>query len=253
MNRKKLLKLFFVTLIPAVMLLALYEGYALFQNIHTISPIEKKSFKQTANLGLSALQKHEINLTTAKVSIEKIEKWIRTAGSADPSTNRLRGQVFGKDIPLLLPGQNIRAFPLVGREPVLQGKITRLIPSGKSLQVETNIVDNRYEKPEHYVMEIIVNLGRHLVIPNEVIIEEEGRKVVYVHEKGDFYFPRNITAGHQGELYTQVLSGLDAGEEIVTFGSFFLDAEFKLISLKNQTALNSSNEQEKNSNVSHRH
>jgi hypothetical protein len=40
--------------------------------------------------------------------------------------------------------------------------------------------------------------------------------------------PKEIQLGIQGELYTQVLSGLKHGEQVVTFGSFFIDAEHKL-------------------------
>jgi hypothetical protein len=35
-------------------------------------------------------------------------------------------------------------------------------------------------------------------------------------------------AGVQGELFTQVLNGLQEGEQVVTIGSFFIDAEHKL-------------------------
>ena len=35
-------------------------------------------------------------------------------------------------------------------------------------------------------------------------------------------------AGIQGELYTQVLDGLSDGDQVVTLGSFFIDAEQKL-------------------------
>ena len=32
----------------------------------------------------------------------------------------------------------------------------------------------------------------------------------------------------QGELFTQVLDGLKPGEQVVTIGSFFIDADHKL-------------------------
>jgi hypothetical protein len=34
--------------------------------------------------------------------------------------------------------------------------------------------------------------------------------------------------GFQGELYTQILGGLENGDQVVTFGSFFIDSEHKL-------------------------
>ena len=46
-------------------------------------------------------------------------------------------------------------------------------------------------------------------------------------EPGQFA-AREIHTGIQGELYTQVLDGVKDGDQVVTFGSFFIDAEQKL-------------------------
>ena len=40
--------------------------------------------------------------------------------------------------------------------------------------------------------------------------------------------PQTITAGLQGELYTEVTGGVGDGDQVVTFGSFFIDSEYKL-------------------------
>ena len=39
---------------------------------------------------------------------------------------------------------------------------------------------------------------------------------------------RAIQIGLQGELFTEVAGGLKSDEQVVTFGSFFIDADFKL-------------------------
>jgi len=78
-----------------------------------------------------------------------------------------------------------------------------------------------------YVLEIVTERGEFLSVPNEAIIETNGKHVVYVQQQGR-YVPRDIQVGIQGELYTQVLDGLKPGEQVVTFGSFFIDAEYKL-------------------------
>ena len=77
-------------------------------------------------------------------------------------------------------------------------------------------------------MEIIVERDRFLSLPNEAIIEEGDMHIVYVQQDAGHYMPREIHTGLQGELYTQVLHGLTEGEQVVTFGSFFIDAEYKL-------------------------
>jgi multidrug efflux pump subunit AcrA (membrane-fusion protein) len=65
-------------------------------------------------------------------------------------------------------------------------------------------------------------------VPNEAIIEEGDARVVYVQGQPQQYAPQEIRIGVQGELYTQVLDGVKDGDQVVTFGSFFIDAEQKL-------------------------
>ena len=65
-------------------------------------------------------------------------------------------------------------------------------------------------------------------MPNEAIIESGGKQVVYLQEPDGSYTPRDIKVGAQGELFTQVLEGLNHGEQVITIGSFFIDAEYKL-------------------------
>ena len=54
-------------------------------------------------------------------------------------------------------------------------------------------------------MEIVVERGPFLSVPNEAIIEEGDRHVVYVQQQAGQYVPAEIHTGIQGELYTQVV------------------------------------------------
>ena len=54
------------------------------------------------------------------------------------------------------------------------------------------------------------------------------KHVVYVQRTDGSYEPQEIHIGIQGELFTQVMEGLKPGEHVVTFGSFFIDSEYKL-------------------------
>ncbi|VAX18658.1 hypothetical protein MNBD_NITROSPINAE03-1366 [hydrothermal vent metagenome] len=177
---------------------------------------------------IDSRQGKTITLTLATASTQTIEKWIRAAGSVNPSTKRVHGRVYGKDAELVRNGQKTRVFPLIGRDPLLQGKVVRVTADKGGVMVETDVEDKWYGDVKYYIMEIIIDFGRSLAIPNEAIIEEAGRKVVYVSGKNNRYAPRDITVGRRGELYTQILGGLKAGEEVVTFGIFFIDVEYKL-------------------------
>jgi Cu(I)/Ag(I) efflux system membrane fusion protein len=77
-------------------------------------------------------------------------------------------------------------------------------------------------------MEIVTDHGELLSVPNEALIETAGKHMVYVDQGNGRYLPREVTLGVQGELYTQVVEGLKPGEQVVTFGSFFIDADYKL-------------------------
>ena len=84
-------------------------------------------------------------------------------------------------------------------------------------------------------MEIVTERGESLSIPNEAIIEEGTKHIVYVPREGGQYVPVEVETGIQGELYTAVEKGLKDGDQVVSFGSFFIDSEYKLKST-DQTA-----------------
>jgi Cu(I)/Ag(I) efflux system membrane fusion protein len=72
-------------------------------------------------------------------------------------------------------------------------------------------------------------------VPNVSIIEEGDERVVYVKQASGDYSARTIHTGLEGELYTQVLDGLAEGDQVVSIGSFFVDADNKLKSGGSET------------------
>jgi Cu(I)/Ag(I) efflux system membrane fusion protein len=85
-----------------------------------------------------------------------------------------------------------------------------------------------YRQSARWVMEIVTEPLDALSIPNEAIIETNGKRVVYIEEAKGRYRPAEIEPGLQGELYTEVRGGLKDGDKVVTFGSFFIDADHRL-------------------------
>ena len=63
-----------------------------------------------------------------------------------------------------------------------------------------------------------------LIVPNGAIQTIEGKKVVFVSEKGGFR-ARPITTGHEDSKSVEIISGVKAGEEIATSNTFTLKAE----------------------------
>jgi multidrug efflux pump subunit AcrA (membrane-fusion protein) len=109
-----------------------------------------------------------------------------------------------------------------------QAEVTRALDRDENTSVTVTLMGKALENRQHYIVEIVTEELEALSVPNEAIIDRGGHTLVYVQEKGGEYTPRDIKAGVQGELFTQVLEGLESGEHVVTIGSFFIDAEHKL-------------------------
>src|SRR3990172_2519767 len=84
-------------------------------------------------------------------------------------------------------------------------------------------------KPEMYAnVEINVDTGKGLTIPNEAVLDSGLRKVVFL-DKGEGRFqPAEVRLGGEIDSYYEVLSGLSPGERILASASFLLDSESRL-------------------------
>ena len=178
---------------------------------------------------VSESQATELTLTRTAVAVRPIQVWVRTAGAIDKSGRALTVLLSSDEGALVKAGQRVRAFPPETRATMYQARVTQVARAADGrVAVTVTLVAPPREGSKWYVMEIVTDHGELLSVPNEALIETAGKHVVYVDQGNGRYLPREVTAGVQGELYTQVLDGLKPGEQVVTFGSFFIDADYKL-------------------------
>jgi hypothetical protein len=177
---------------------------------------------------ISDSQAAALTLTLSTASIRPIQTWIRTAGTPDQTGKTLAASLSGTEGTLVKVGQRVRAFPPSSKASMYQAYVTRVEPHAGHTAVQATLTASGREHTTNYVMEIVVERGPFLSVPNEAIIEEGDTHIVYVQQQPGQYVPAEIHTGIQGELYTQVLDGVADGAEVVTFGSFFIDAEHKL-------------------------
>jgi hypothetical protein len=170
----------------------------------------------------------DLTLTLSQASVRPVQSWVRTAGKIDKAGKILTGYVYPPDANLIKTGQRVRAFPLESKSSMYQARVTRFVPQGSRVMVDVTLASLGREGSSNYIMEIVVDRGEFLSVPNEAIIEEGDKRVVYLQHHPGMYVPQEVHTGVQGELYTQVLHGLNEGDQIVTFGSFFIDSEYKL-------------------------
>lgn len=173
-------------------------------------------------------QANELTLTLNDAAVRPIQVWIRTAATIDRAGRALTALLSKEQAASVKVGQRVRAFPPQSRSSMFQAKIVNVSSSIGGTLVTAMLSGPGHDGSARYVLEIVTEPLEFLSIPNEAIIEVDGKHVVYVQAEKGRYLPREIQPGLQGELYTQVVAGLKAGEQVVTFGSFFIDADFKL-------------------------
>ena len=115
------------------------------------------------------------------------------------------------------------------------GRITYIYPY---LEKNTRTIKVRLEfsnpdwvlKPDMYanvkIESEITKAG--IAIPTEAIIRSGERNIVVVDLGEGRFEPRDIELGSEADEYYQVLSGLQAGERVVTSSQFLIDSESKL-------------------------
>ena len=177
---------------------------------------------------VSESQAIDLTLTVTETAHRSLQTWVRTAGRLDDTGHVLVAYVSPSEADLVQVGQRVRAFPPESKSSIYQAKVTNVIAQGDRARVEATIPARPSRDAVHYVMEIIAERGFFLAVPNEAIIKEGNRQVVYLQQREGHYVPREIHTGLKGELYAEVLHGLREGERVVTLGSFFIDAEYKL-------------------------
>jgi membrane fusion protein, copper/silver efflux system len=173
-------------------------------------------------------QANELTLTVTQVAVRPIQVWVRTAGVIDASGKTLQATISKADAAFVKPGQRVRAFPPEARSSMYQARVAGVAPKGDRVGVTVSLIAPARQGSLRYVLEIVTEATERMSVPNEAIIETGERRVVYVKGASDSYAQREIQIGLQGELFTEITGGLKEGEQVVTFGSFFIDADHKL-------------------------
>lgn len=172
-------------------------------------------------------QARELTLTLTEVSLRPIQVWVRTGGAIDAARKTITASISTAEGERVRVGQRARAFPPESKSSMYQARISRVAPRSDRVVLEATLTGLGHATATHYVVEVVTEAGTFLSVPNEAVIVAEGTHLVYVQQEGR-YTPKEIQVGVQGELYTQVLGGVQPGEHVVTVGSFFIDAEHKL-------------------------
>jgi RND family efflux transporter MFP subunit len=153
---------------------------------------------------------------------------------ADLSTVWAITDFYEFESPLVRVGEaatmTLTSFP--GR--VFRGKIAYIYPQ---LDESTRTLKARIEfpnpdfalKPDMYAnVELRIEYGKRLSVPEEAILDSGSEQLVFVAREGGYFEPRRVRLADKVDGQIIVLSGLKAGERVVTSGNFLVDSESRL-------------------------
>lgn len=150
---------------------------------------------------------------------------------ADLSTIWLVGYAFEKDSPYLRVGQRVTGIFEEQQQHSVNGVLSYvasiLEPDRKTLEVIADIPNKNYAiKPNMYA-EMVVDTGiiNTLAVPNAALQQYGDYMFAYVKTAPHTYEQRKVVVGQSNDEYSEVKSGLDIGEEIVSSGAFSLLGE----------------------------
>ncbi|HBC47547.1 MAG TPA: hypothetical protein DCZ43_10910, partial [candidate division Zixibacteria bacterium] len=153
---------------------------------------------------------------------------------ADLSKVWVLGDVYEQDIAGIHVGQratmHLTAFP--GED--FEGAINYIYPSISEqthtlkIRIEFDNPSNRIRPGMYAEISLESGNGQTLSVPSDAVLDGGNEQYVFVIHDGIHFEPRLVKTGHTSDDYTEILSGLHAGERVVSSANFLIDSESRL-------------------------
>jgi RND family efflux transporter MFP subunit len=170
------------------------------------------------------------------VSGQMVDAGMRLYRLADLGIVWVIAQVYEQDLAFVQLGQEavVKVPSLPDRE--FRGRVTFIYPSVDE-KTRTARVRLEFENPGYYLkpgMFVSAQIDAELeasavLVPDEAVLRSGAKNTVFVTEGDGKFAARDVVLGVEAENdMNQVISGLSAGERVVTSGQFLLDSESQL-------------------------
>src|SRR5579883_2829690 len=153
---------------------------------------------------------------------------------ADLSNIWVNADVYEYEVPYVRVGQ--RASMELSYYPgkTYAGRVTFINPTvdpiARTVKVRLEFANPNFElKPQMFAdVQLKIDYGTQVVVPQEALLDSGNEQTVFVAHDNGYFGPRKVKIGAKLEGKVVVLSGLKAGETIVTSGNFLIDSESRL-------------------------
>jgi Cu(I)/Ag(I) efflux system membrane fusion protein len=156
---------------------------------------------------------HIANLSSLWLTVEVFEDqlgWLKLGSAADIALSYFPGETFTGRVRFV--------------EPQVSEK-TRTVP----LRLEVPNPDGRLRSGMYATVRFHPVVAKDAIVVPSLAVLRTGERTLVVLAAGEGRFaPREVTLGSEGDGNTEVLSGLQAGDRIVTSAQFLIDSESNL-------------------------
>ncbi len=153
---------------------------------------------------------------------------------ADLSTVWVVSDIYEYELPLIKTGQTAKIslsyFPGKEFSSVIDYVYPALAGETRTAKVRFSISNPGGQlKPQMFTnVEVKIDLGRKLAIPDDAVIDTGTRQIVYVDKDEGYFEPREVMLGIRAEGFREVVMGLKAGEKVASSATFLIDSEAQL-------------------------
>jgi len=158
---------------------------------------------------------------------------------ADLSQVWIVADVYGAEAESVRPGTVARvSLPDSGR--TFTARVSNVLPqvdpATRTLKLRLEVDNPGYAlRPEMFVnVELPVSLPSGLTIPADALIDSGREQRVFVERSSGVFEPRQVQVGWRLGDRIEIVKGLSEGEQVVTAGTFLVDSESRLKSVKTQ-------------------
>jgi multidrug efflux pump subunit AcrA (membrane-fusion protein) len=151
---------------------------------------------------------------------------------SDPVDLWVIAEIRERDIAAVKVGQEASFQVLAYPDMEFRGKVVRTGNQVESdsrtleVRIETRNEDGRLKSGMFADVKIVTTiLDNVLVVPDSALETDGGEQILFVAMDGDKFEKRTVKLGMEQSGHVQILSGVKAGETVVTAGSFILKSE----------------------------
>jgi RND family efflux transporter MFP subunit len=142
--------------------------------------------------------------------------------------------IYENEVPYVRVGQRMTFSLSYYPGKTYSGKISFIYPTvdpqTRTVKVRVQLANPGYIlKPQMFAdAQVHVDYGTQIAVPREAVVDSGTEQQVFVAQAGGIFVPRKVTVGATVDDQVIILSGLKAGETVVTSGNFLIDSESRL-------------------------